>query len=120
MSGTIGTAVPGRARPTDQHQRRTGAAIVSKDSSGDRAIQRDLSLTWAADLPPGNALTAGSWWSPQPSDDIPGVSVEAKVAESLKLKLNDHLVFTSAGSIVKRGSPACAPSTGTTSSPTSS
>jgi putative ABC transport system permease protein len=28
--------------------------IVSKDSSGDRAIQRDLSLTWAADLPPGN------------------------------------------------------------------
>ena len=71
--------------------------LVSKDSSGDRAIQRDLSLTWAADLPPGNALTAGSWWSPQPSDDIPGVSVEAKVAESLKLKLNDHLVFTVGG-----------------------
>ena len=72
-------------------------AIVSKDSSGDRAIQRDLSLTWAADLPPGNALTAGTWWSQQPGDEIPGVSVEAKVAESLKLKLDDHLVFTVAG-----------------------
>src|SRR5450830_33191 len=71
--------------------------IVSKDSSGDRAVQRDLSLTWAADLPPGNALTAGAWWAQQPGDEIPGVSVEAKVAESLKLKLDDHLVFTVAG-----------------------
>src|SRR5471032_1434012 len=71
--------------------------IVSKDSSGDRAVQRDLSLTWAADLPPGNVLTAGSWWSQQPGDEVPGVSVEAKVAESLKLKLNDHLIFTVGG-----------------------
>ena len=71
--------------------------IVSKDSSGDRAIQRDLSLTWAADLPPGNTLTSGAWWADQPGDEIPGVSVEAKVAESLKLKLNDHLIFTVGG-----------------------
>ena len=72
-------------------------AIVSKDSQGDRAIQRDLSLTWAAQLPPGNSITAGNWWSAQPSDDIPGVSVEGKVAESLKLKLGDHMVFTVGG-----------------------
>lgn len=71
--------------------------IVSKDSSGDRAIQRDLSLTWAANLPPGNTLTSGTWWSDQPGDAIPGVSVEAKVADSLKLKLNDHLIFTVGG-----------------------
>ncbi|TWC54531.1 putative ABC transport system permease protein [Pseudomonas sp. SJZ080] len=71
--------------------------IVSKDSAGDRAIQRDLSLTWAADLPAGNKLTAGNWWSEQPADDIPGVSVEGKVAESLKLKLGDHMVFTVGG-----------------------
>ena len=71
--------------------------IVSKDSSGDKAIQRDLSLTWAADLPADNELTAGTWWTQQPAGDIPGVSVEAKVAESLKLKLGDHLTFTVAG-----------------------
>jgi putative ABC transport system permease protein len=71
--------------------------IVSKDTEGDRAIQRDLSLTWAANLPPGNLLTQGSWWSDQPSGDIPGVSVEAKVAESLKLKLGDHMIFTVGG-----------------------
>ena len=71
--------------------------IVSKDSAGDRAIQRDLSLTWAADLPTGNKLTAGNWWAEQPPDEIPGVSVEGKVAESLKLKLGDHMVFTVGG-----------------------
>ncbi|WP_019410723.1 ABC transporter permease [Pseudomonas psychrophila] len=71
--------------------------LVTKDSSGDKAVQRDLSLTWAADLPEGNELTAGQWWTAQPTGDVPGVSVEAKVAESLKLKLGDHLVFTVAG-----------------------
>lgn len=71
--------------------------IVSKDSAGDRAIQRDLSLTWAADLPAGNRLTAGDWWREQAPQDIPGVSVEGKVAESLKLKLGDHMVFSVGG-----------------------
>lgn len=71
--------------------------IVSKDSSGDRAVQRDLSLTWATDLPAGNRITEGNWWSAQPADAVPGVSVEAKVAQSLKLKLGDQLTFTVAG-----------------------
>jgi putative ABC transport system permease protein len=71
--------------------------IVTKESAGDRAIQRDLSLTWAADLPEGNKLTAGNWWNEQTPDDVPGVSVEGKVAESLKIKLGDHLVFSVGG-----------------------
>ena len=71
--------------------------IVTKESSGDRAIQRDLSLTWAAELPPGNRLTAGQWWTPHTGDEVPGVSVESKVAENLKIKLDDHLVFTIGG-----------------------
>ncbi|WMN16042.1 ABC transporter permease [Pseudomonas piscis] len=73
--------------------------IVTKESSGDRAVQRDLSLTWSAELPAGNQITAGSWWSssPQADEALPGVSVEAKVAESLKLKLGDQLTFTVAG-----------------------
>ena len=71
--------------------------IVTKESSGDRAIQRDLSLTWAAELPPGNRLTAGQWWTPHTGDEAPGVSVESKVAENLKIKLDDHLVFTIGG-----------------------
>jgi putative ABC transport system permease protein len=71
--------------------------FVTKDSAGDRALQRDLSLTWAADLPEGNVVTAGNWWPQQPPDDIPGVSVEGKVAENLQIKLGDRLVCSVGG-----------------------
>lgn len=72
--------------------------IVSKDSAGERAVQRDLSLTWAQDLPTGNALTAGHWWQGLPAgDEVPGVSVEAELAVSLGLKLGDLLAFDIGG-----------------------
>ncbi|SEN06908.1 putative ABC transport system permease protein [Pseudomonas sp. ok272] len=94
QSAPLYPVVPGRLISVNGEPVR---GIVSKDSEGDRAIQRDLSLTWAADLPPGNSITEGAWWSAEPQGDIPGVSVEGKVATSLKLKLGDHLVFTVAG-----------------------
>ncbi|MDH1262853.1 ABC transporter permease [Pseudomonas sp. GD03944] len=71
--------------------------LVTKESRGERAIQRDLSLTWAADLPADNRLTAGSWWSAAPASDLPGVSVESELAESLQLTLGDRLTFTVGG-----------------------
>ena len=64
---------------------------ASKDSQGDNAIHRDLSLTWAADLPYENKLQAGAWWV----EAKPGlVSVEQKLAESLSIKMGDSLTFT--------------------------
>jgi len=71
--------------------------IVSKDSQGERAIQRDLSLTWAEELPQGNLLQAGVWWNGQPNEQRPGVSVESKLAESLGLSLGDELAFSVGG-----------------------
>lgn len=71
--------------------------IVSKDSAGDRAVRRDLSLTWSSELPAGNELQAGQWWQAQPSDALPGVSVEAELAESLHLQLDDVLTFSVGG-----------------------
>ncbi|WP_136475375.1 ABC transporter permease [Pseudomonas sp. DG56-2] len=73
--------------------------IVSKESTGDRAVQRDLSLTWAAELPQGNALSEGQWWQASPAidSDLPGVSVEAELAQSLKLKMGDQLTFSIGG-----------------------
>jgi len=65
--------------------------IVSKDSQGESATHRELSLTWAKELPEDNKITAGSWWE----DAQPGqVSVEQKLAKSLKIKLGDQLTFT--------------------------
>lgn len=71
--------------------------LVSKESQGERAIRRDLSLTWADELPADNHLIAGSWWQPRSPDALPGVSVEAELAESLRLQLGDRLSFTVGG-----------------------
>jgi putative ABC transport system permease protein len=73
--------------------------FVTKDSRGENATQRDLSLTWAADLPEGNTITAGNWWNAATpaADAVPGVSVEAKLADSLQLKLGDHMSFVIGG-----------------------
>jgi putative ABC transport system permease protein len=71
--------------------------VVSKDSQGERAIRRDLSLTWSADVPEGNQLLAGKWWQAGDSEQMPGVSVESGLAESLQLQLGDHLTFNVGG-----------------------
>ncbi|MBF7730851.1 ABC transporter permease [Pseudomonas sp. N040] len=72
--------------------------LVSKESSGERAIQRDLSLTWAADLPSDNRLVAGKWWrGPVAGETIAEVSVESRLAENLQLELGDQLTFNIGG-----------------------
>ena len=70
--------------------------LVSKESQGERAIRRDLSLTWAQEIPADNRLTAGQWW-PSARGELPGVSVEAELAESLQVQLGDRLSFTVGG-----------------------
>lgn len=70
--------------------------LVSKESQGERAIRRDLSLTWAQALPSDNTLTAGHWWDGS-RGDLPGVSVESELAESLNVTLGDRLSFTVGG-----------------------
>ncbi|WP_369959377.1 ABC transporter permease [Pseudomonas benzenivorans] len=71
--------------------------LVSKDSQGERAIRRDLSLTWAAELPENNRLLRGDWWNRARASELPGVSVESKLAESLNLKIGDRLSFSVGG-----------------------
>ncbi len=71
--------------------------LVSKESRGERATQRDLSLTWAQELPADNRISSGAWWSQGQTDGLPGVSVEAELAESLQLKLGDRLRFNVGG-----------------------
>lgn len=65
--------------------------IVSKESRGERATHRDLSLTWSKVLPEDNVITRGKWWN---SDRLNLVSIEQKLAESLKVKVGDELTFT--------------------------
>ncbi|MCK4842746.1 MAG: FtsX-like permease family protein [Methylococcales bacterium] len=64
--------------------------IVSKDSQGERATHRDLSLTWGTQLPEDNKTIAGEWNSKEKGL----VSIEQKLAKSLKVALGDKLTFT--------------------------
>lgn len=70
---------------------------LDEDVRSERALQRDLGLTWSERLPSGNQLTAGRWWSaPQPGA-LPGVSVEEKLAANLRIQVGDRLTFSVAG-----------------------
>jgi len=65
--------------------------IVTKESQGERAIHRDLSLTWSTTPPQDNNIVAGEWLT----ERKPGlVSIEQKLAKSLKVKIGDMLTFT--------------------------
>jgi len=64
---------------------------VSKDSSGEAATQRELSLTWGNAIPDDNVIVSGSAFPEQQ----PGwVSVEQKLAENLNIQVGDTLLFT--------------------------
>ncbi len=64
--------------------------IVSKDSQGERATHRDLSLTWAKALPSDNKTIAGTW-NPVEKNQV---SIEQKLAKSLNIVIGDKLTFT--------------------------
>jgi len=64
---------------------------VSKDTQGDNATHRELSLTWTKELPEENKIVAGNWWNNQQTGLV---SVEQKLADSLKIKPGDLLTFT--------------------------
>ncbi|MBD1588501.1 ABC transporter permease [Pseudomonas typographi] len=86
--------VPGRLTHIDGQP---VADRVSAGSRGERATQRDLSLTWAAELPAGNQITAGQWWQPTIAGELPGVSVEGELAQSLGLTIGSTLTFNVGG-----------------------
>ncbi|WP_371229266.1 ABC transporter permease [Pseudomonas sp. QE6] len=70
---------------------------LNEDVRSERALQRDLGLTWSARLPAGNQIVAGQWWQAGEKSTLPGVSVEEKLASNLGLKVSDRLSFSVAG-----------------------
>ncbi|MEE2798196.1 MAG: FtsX-like permease family protein [Pseudomonadota bacterium] len=77
---------------------------VSKEDGnrdrGTRAINRDLSLTWAAELPADNQLREGQWWPAAAAPTAAAmarVSIEAELADSLGVTLGDRLGFVIEG-----------------------
>ncbi|WP_437883975.1 ABC transporter permease [Pseudomonas sp. LRF_L74] len=72
--------------------------VAERDDTGDRAVHRDLSLTWSDKLPNGNELVEGQWWSGRPNENaMAGVSIEEELAKSLRIELGDVLTFSAGG-----------------------
>ena len=56
------------------------------------ALKGERGLTYAEDIPAGNRLSAGRWW-PRDYTGPPLVSVDAKLADQIGLKVGDQLTI---------------------------
>ena len=84
---------------------------VPADARGDNALRRELNLTWQSDVPEGNAVVAGEWFSSARSEEdarqgwmsavdakpqsapVP-ISVEEGLADRLGLGIDDKVTFS--------------------------
>lgn len=98
VSAPLYPVTPGRLNEINNQPVRD---IVTKDSQGERAVSRDLSLTSSAEMAADNVLTGGQWWPADITSDARLVSVESELAESLGLELDDLLTFVIGGQIVE-------------------
>lgn len=67
--------------------------IVSKETRERAGVERELSMTWAETMPEGNELSSGKWWGDIGAVENP-VSVEARLAKRMGIKMGDTLSFT--------------------------
>jgi len=76
-----------------------GKKVGPESYTGDRAqrlVDREFNLSYMADAPSHNRITAGRWFS-DGSDEL---SIEEGIAETLGIKLGDTLKFDIAGQVV--------------------
>ena len=64
---------------------------VGEDREGAFYYTREYALTWSAAPPPGNVLTRGRWWGPEPGPAR--ISVEEAMAKQLGVDVGGHLTF---------------------------
>ncbi|WON76133.1 putative ABC transporter permease subunit YbbP [Serratia sp. UGAL515B_01] len=77
-----------RVRLTEINQQQATKRVNESDPGGE-AVNRELNLTWQAERPDHNPLTAGSW--PPKSGEV---SMDEGLAGRLKVTLGDTLTFS--------------------------
>jgi putative ABC transport system permease protein len=78
---------------------RNGTPIGPESYPSERAqrlVDREFNLSYAADAPGHNRITAGRWFAP----DAAELSIEEGIARTLGIRLGDELVFDIAGTRV--------------------
>ncbi|MFM7402571.1 MAG: ABC transporter permease [Erythrobacter sp.] len=68
----------------------TRVADLDEIPDGAWALRGERALTYADELPQGNRLVAGEWWSPFHKGE-PLVSIDAELARALDLEVGDYL-----------------------------
>nr|WP_301288452.1 FtsX-like permease family protein [Natronospira proteinivora] len=63
---------------------------------GERFVQRDANLSWAAELEEDNRVVQGDWWDESQHGE-PLISLEADIAEALGVELGDRLSYRIGG-----------------------
>jgi len=71
-------------------------AIEYPSERGDRFVQRDANLSWAAEPQADNQVVAGEWWDESQHGE-PLVSLEEEIAEALGVGLGDRLSYRIGG-----------------------
>jgi putative ABC transport system permease protein len=84
-----------RGRLVEINNRPVMPSDYSKDNAR-RLVDREFNLSYTMDLPGGNQVVAGNWFT----QDKPQISVETGIAKTLGLKLGDRLAFEIAGETV--------------------
>ena len=82
-----------RARLLRVNERPVSAADFPDDDRAQRLVEREFNLSWRAELPTGNEVVDGRWFSGKPGE----ASVEVGLAQTLGVTLGDQLVFSVAG-----------------------
>lgn len=67
------------------------------DPGAARMIEREFNLSWMAQLPEDNRISAGHWWRSGVAAGEHALSVEEGIAKTLGIVLNDRLTYNVAG-----------------------
>jgi putative ABC transport system permease protein len=70
------------------------------DSRARRLAEREFNLSWADDLPKGNRIASGRYWTSEMPAGEAGMSLEDGIAATLGVNLGDELTFDIAGNLV--------------------
>jgi putative ABC transport system permease protein len=68
-----------------------------EDERSKRVVEREFNISHTATLPEHNTVSAGRWTPEEPN----ALSIEQGIADSLKLKIGDHLQFDLAGQTIE-------------------
>lgn len=87
-----------RARLVEINNRKVNSANYESERAK-HLVTREFNLSWSDVIQQGNAVVAGSWWS---QDDFgkPLLSLESRLAETLKLQMNDEVGFDVNGTVI--------------------